>query len=134
MKVVIGMQTGERASTEDIRSWNRVVMDRQEQDGNAMILGLIADWQEKFTFPQPSNGEITIAWRDLNESTAEQKVDLAHKRATTNKELISAKMPPMYSLEYMQQEAGAPIEDVLNSMDIDIGGEDEDLPTESKST
>lgn len=131
MKVVIGMQTGERASTEDIRQWNRVVMDRQNRECTRMITGLIKFMQDRFTFAKESN-YINVVWRDLNESTAEQQAELALKRVQTNKEAVAAKMPPVYTTEFIQSEAGAPIVDVLDEMDIDIGGEDADLAAETK--
>ena len=121
MTVLIGHQTGERASGEDIKTWNRVIMDRQEQVGNKMISGLLDDWMVKFNFPKPTN-KINIVWRDLNESTADQQADLGKKRTETNKIARDAGMPPVYSIEYIQGEAGAPIGDVVV---LDDGGEDE---------
>jgi hypothetical protein len=119
MTILVGHQTGERASGEDIKNWNRVIMDRQEQVGNEMITGLLNDWMIKFNFPEPKD-KINIVWRDLNESTAEQQVDLAKKRAETNKVCVDSKMQPVYSTEYIQKEAGAPVEDVIV---LDDGGE-----------
>ena len=127
MTIIVGHQTGERASGEDLKNWNRVIMDRQEQVANDMIDGLLLEFIEKFTFPPPTN-EVNIVWRDLNESTADQKVDLANKRAETNKKCIESKMQPIYSTEYMQKEAGAPIEDVVV---LDVGGEDDDKTIDS---
>jgi hypothetical protein len=103
-------------------------MDRQEQVANQMITGLINDWIEKFSFPAPTN-KINIVWRDLNESTAEQQVDLGKKRVETNKAARDAGMTPVYSTEYIQKEAGAPIEDVIV---LDGGGEDADLVDSGK--
>lgn len=119
--ILIGHQTGERASGEDITTWNRVIMDRQEQIGNQMIIGLIDDLTEKFSFPRPSK-KMNIVWRDLNESTAEQQVDLGLKRVQTNKEAKAAGMLPVYSTEFIQKEAGAPIASVIV---LDNGGEDD---------
>lgn len=121
MTLVVGHQTGERASGEDIKSWNRVIMDRQSGVCSDMIKGLINDWIEKFNFPKPTN-KINVVWRDLNESTAEQKADLAKTRAETNKTCIDASMQPIYSTEYMQSEAGAPVEEVVQ---LDSVGEDD---------
>jgi hypothetical protein len=119
--VVMGEITGERASTENLKSWNRIVMDRQEGPGNDLIMGLLKEFIKKFSFPAPKE-KINIVWRDLNESNTEQKVDLAKKRAETNKICVDAKMQPIYSTEYMQAEAGAQIEDVI---ELDNGGEEE---------
>jgi len=120
MTILVGHQTGERASGEDIGTWNRVIMDRQEQVANKMITGLLNDLMVKFNFPAPTD-KINIVWRDLNESTAEQQVDLAKKRAETNKISVEGRGLPIYSTEYIQSEAGAPIEDVIV---LDDGGED----------
>lgn len=123
MSILTGQMTGVLASEENIKTWNRVVMDREVQVGNPMILGLIKDLTEKFNFPEPTD-KINIVWRDLNESTAEQKVDLAKKRAETNKISVEGRGLPVYSTEYIQTEAGAPIEDVII---LDDGGEGKDL-------
>ncbi|AZU97883.1 hypothetical protein [Vibrio phage LP.1] len=130
MTIAIGHQTGERASGEDIKSWNRVIMDRQEGFANSIIKGFIDELIEKFNMPRPA--ELTIAWRDLNESTAEQKVDLAKKRAETNKICIESRMQPVYSTEYIQTEAGAPVETVIE-LD-DLGEDDEEDSTSSMAT
>jgi hypothetical protein len=122
MTILVGHQTGERASGEDIGTWNRVIMDRQEQVANKIITGLLKDWMLKFNFPAPTN-KINIVWRDLNESTAEQQVDLAKKRAETNKISVEGRGLPIYSTTYIQEEAGAPIEDVII---LDDGGVDDD--------
>ena len=122
--VVMGEISGERASTENLKNWNRVVMDRQTDVGNTMIKELINQLVDKFTFPAPTN-EINIVWRDLNESTAEQKADLAKKRVETNKLAIDGKMMPIYSTEYIQKEAGAPVEDAIELDDLLETDEDE---------
>lgn len=134
MKVVIGMQTGERASTEDILQWNRVVMDRQHRECGRIILGFINYIQDKFNFPEPSSGKISISWRDLNELSQGEQVKVVLDMASVNENQIKSKMEPIFSREVMQDTAGVEIEDVLSSMDIDIGGEDEDLPIGSEST
>lgn len=127
MTILVGHQTGERASGEDIQTWNRVIMDRQEQTGNEMIKGILNELHEKFSFPQPKE-RLNIVWRDLNESTAEQQVDLAKKRVETNKLAVEGKMQPVYNTEYIQTEAGAPIEDVVA---LDTGGEEDENNVDS---
>ena len=125
-KMVIGNQTGERSSTEDITAWNRVIMDRQSRQCNRMIQGFIDYITVMFNFPEPTN-KLNIVWRDLNESTTGDKVDLGLKRAQTNKTCVDSGMQPVYSTEYIQSEAGAPVEEVVL---LDTGGEDE-LPVDT---
>lgn len=50
------------------------------------------------------------------------KAELAKKRAETNKACIDSRMQPVYSTEFIQQEAGAPVAQVVL---LDDGGEDE---------
>ena len=119
MTIIIGAQTGERASGEDLKSWNNVVSDRCNSVGTEMITGFIKSIQERFNFPQPT-GKMEIVWRDFNEMTTEQKVDLNLKRSQTNKTLRDAGMLPVYPVDYMQLEAGVPVEDVIT---LDSGGE-----------
>ena len=117
--IVIGEITGERASTENIKSWNRVVMDRQEGFASKLIVDFINDVLiDKFNLPEPSE-YINVNWRDLNESTADDKAALAKTRVETNKLAIESRMQPIYSTEYIQQEAGSPAEVVVP---LDDGG------------
>lgn len=128
MTIAIGHQTGERASGEDIKSWNRVIMDRQEGFANSVIKGFIKELTNKFNLPKPKD-TMTIAWRDLNESTAEQKADLAKIRVETNKAAIESRMQPIYSTEYIQTEAGAPIEEVIKLDSLGEDDEDDSAPS-----
>lgn len=125
-KIVIGMQTGERASTEDIRQWNRVVMDRQGRECNRMIKGFIRYLQEKFTFPKESK-EIIIQWRDLNELSQAEQVKTVLDMASVNEKQIKSKLAPVFSTKVMQTVAQVEIEDVLDGAKIDIGNESDEL-------
>ena len=127
MTILIGHQTGERASGEDITSWNNTVMDRQNGFATRMIKEFIKELQSKFSFPMERDF-INVVWRDLNESTAEQKANLAKTRVETNKLAIDSRMQPIYETDYIQSEAGAPIIEVVPLDD----GEDE--PAESIDT
>ncbi len=122
MTILVGHQTGERASGEDIGTWNRVVMDRQEQVATKMITGLLNDWILKFKFPGPTN-KINVVWRDLNESTAEQQAALAKTKAETNLACVNARMLPVYATESIQESAGEEVKEVIL---LDVGGEDGD--------
>jgi len=127
MSIIIGQMTGVLASEENIKSWNREIMDRQPAVADKMIKGLLKDWMEKFNFPKPIN-KINIVWRDLNESTAEQQATLAKTKAETNKLCVDARMMPVYATESIQTDAGEEVKDVII---LDAGGED-DLPPNDK--
>jgi len=120
--VVMGEITGERASTENLKSWNRIVMDRQTGAGNDMITGFINEVTEKFTFPKPTN-KINIVWRDLNESTAEQRANLTKTKAETNEICIRSRMQPVYDTGTLQEDAGVKVQDVII---LDDAGEGEE--------
>jgi hypothetical protein len=121
MTILVGHQTGERASGEDIGTWNRVIMDRQEQVANKIITGLLKDWTLKFNFPAPTD-KINIVWRDLNGSTAEQQATLTKIKTESNLNCVNARMLPVYSTDSMQTDAG---EEVKNVVLLDTGGEDD---------
>lgn len=120
MTIIIGSQTGERASNNDLTFWNNVVSDRCNSVGTQMITGFIKTLQERFNFPKPT-GKMEIVWRDFNEMTTEQKVDLNLKRAQTNKTQAEAGLLPVYSTSVLQTEADVEVEDVVQ---LDVGGDE----------
>jgi hypothetical protein len=128
MSIIIGQMTGVLASEENIKTWNRVIMDRQPAVADKMITGLLNDLMLKFSFPAPTN-KINIVWRDLNESTAEQQATLTKAKAETNKLCVEARMLPVYSTDGMQTDAGVEVKDVII---LDSGGEGDDLPVDKK--
>lgn len=81
VKILIGMQTGERASTEDMKDWAKT--------GNARRAGFLADVVEGIVrwfirleiIPAPAEEEITIHWSDLLAPGDAEKIEAMSKMA-----------------------------------------------------
>jgi hypothetical protein len=81
-KVIVGMQTGERASTEDLKQVNKRAQGRRlhdlRPDGEAIVEHLIG-----IGLVEPTE-EFTLMWDDLTEATQAEKLDNAIKMADIN--------------------------------------------------
>jgi hypothetical protein len=84
VKILVGMQTGERASKEDAQEWaqtnksrrtNTVIPNIMEFVGRLERFGILdeKDWH--------------LSWTDLTESSMEEKIDRADKMADTNQKM-----------------------------------------------
>lgn len=74
MKELVGMQTGERASTEDGKSWAKTRMSRR----NGFLADVINDLVTRFwtlgIVPAPATGEISVGWSDLLAPSQSEKI------------------------------------------------------------
>lgn len=84
LKILVGNQTGERASTEDAREWSQTNMSRRN-DYVVPTIRMLVNRLERFgIIPER---EWTVEWNDLTESTMEEKINRADKMATINQKL-----------------------------------------------
>lgn len=81
-RIVVGSQTGERASVEDIRDFNERCQGSREGEVAREVRGLVRHLEENGTIGL--GGRITVMWDDLAEPTATDRVDLSLKMAQTN--------------------------------------------------
>ena len=81
VKILVGMQTGERASTEDANEWAQTNMSRRANETIPNILMVVDRLVEVKVLPQK---EWTIDWADLTEASMTDKVSLADKMADVN--------------------------------------------------
>lgn len=81
VKVLVGMQTGERASTEDAKDWAKTRMSRR----NGFLTDLITEIVTRFWsfgIVPPANGEeITVGWSDLLAPSQAEKIANMDKMA-----------------------------------------------------
>lgn len=84
LKVLVGTQTGERASSEDASQWNQTCNFRRKNTVIPNIL-LIVKRLEKCGILK-ENPEWFVDWTDLTESTMLDKIDRAGKMAKVNKD------------------------------------------------
>jgi hypothetical protein len=81
LKVLVGNQTGERASTEDAQDWAQVNMARRSNHVKPMIREFLNRLER---FGIIAAADYTIGWTDLTESSATEKLERAFKMADIN--------------------------------------------------
>lgn len=81
VKILVGMQTGERASTEDANEWAQTNMSRRANETIPNILTVVDRLVEVNVLPAR---EWSIDWADLTEASMTDKVALADKMADVN--------------------------------------------------
>lgn len=85
MKILVGNQTGERASTEDVKSFNKTIASRRENE----TLPTIHDFIEKLVnYGVLLDRDWFVEWEDLTDTTPEEKVERADKMASTNQKMV----------------------------------------------
>lgn len=87
MKVLVGTQTGERASSEDASQWNQTCNFRRKNTIIPNILQIVNRLEACAVLKE--NPEWFIDWTDLTESTMLEKIDRAGKMAKVNKDFGS---------------------------------------------
>ena len=84
-KILVGMQTGERASTEDAREWGQINMSRR----STMVVPNIMDIINKLEgFGVLPNRDWYIDWPDLTAPTLSEKMDIGAKMAEVNAKML----------------------------------------------
>lgn len=82
VKVLIGNQTGERASSEDAEEWDQTCMARREDFTHPLIHQLITKFELSRVLPEGKDW--FIEQEDLTEARTSEKFDLAGKMSTIN--------------------------------------------------
>lgn len=83
-KILVGMQTGERASTEDAREWAQTCMSRRQNVVIPNIMALVNRLERVGILPER---DWALEWADLTEPTMAEKVERALKMADTNQRM-----------------------------------------------
>lgn len=113
LKILIGSQSGERASTEDAKEWDSTIMSRRMNYVQPNIRRLLAKLTKAGILPAV---EWVISWTDLTEDSAEEKLSKALKMAQINKELIGS------------GERAFTADEIREVVGLEPLGEDEPLP------
>jgi hypothetical protein len=82
LKILVGSQTGERASTEDGKEWAQTIMSRRNAQTVPNILSLVRRLAAFGILPDDKDW--FIDWTDLTEASMAEKIDRAAKMAETN--------------------------------------------------
>ncbi|MFN4062352.1 MAG: anti-CBASS protein Acb1 family protein [Paracoccus hibiscisoli] len=99
-KVLIGSQTGERASTEDSDEWDRTCHARRESIAKPRIKAL-ADRLVRFRVLP--NKDWFVGWSDLTEASPGERIDRAGKMATINQ---TQRDDPVFTGAEIREQAG----------------------------
>lgn len=92
LKVLVGTQTGERASTEDASQWNQTCNFRRKNTVIPNILQIVQRLESCGILKE--NPEWFVDWTDLTESTMLEKIDRAGKMARVNKDAADIVFTP----------------------------------------
>lgn len=85
LKILVGSQTGERASTEDASEWAQTIMSRRSSMVIPNIMALVRRLEDFGILK--SDKDWFIDWNDLTEASMGEKVDRANKMADTNQKM-----------------------------------------------
>lgn len=84
VKILVGMQTGERASTEDAQEWAQTNMSRRSNYVLPNIMVFVNRLERFSILPEK---DWFIDWNDLTEASMVEKIDRANKMADTNQKM-----------------------------------------------
>ncbi len=84
LKILVGAQTGERASTEDSEEWARVNMARRTNELIPAIMAFVNRLERFGILPER---DWHLDWTDLTESSMGEKIDRADKMASVNQKM-----------------------------------------------
>lgn len=119
-KIIVGMQTGERASTEDIRDFNKRGQGRRINTLTGDIETFVSHLTRLRLLPPAPGGEFTVVWDDLTESSQSEKLDAAAKMAEINAKSLGGGQPVPFSSEEIRDTAGFDNDDPLAPMGEDV--------------
>jgi len=86
VKILIGMQTGERASTEDASEWAKTCMGRRSDEIVPSIMQIVNRLEQFGILPER---DWFLSWTDLTEANMSQRIDRAQKMADVNSKMAA---------------------------------------------
>lgn len=84
VKILVGNQTGERASSEDAEDWAQTVMSRRATVVIPNIMALVKRLERFGILPEK---DWFLDWQDLTEASMGEKIDRASKMADVNQKM-----------------------------------------------
>lgn len=103
VKIIVGMQTGERASTEDAEEWAATNMSRRTSETIPNIMALIRRLERFGMIPER---DWSLAWTPLTEAKPGEKIDRAVKMVTANKTSVEATQERVFTNAEIRAAAG----------------------------
>lgn len=113
LPILMGHQTGERASGEDANEYDSIITTRRSMFVTPQIEGLVEHLMSVGVVP-PTD-EFTVVWEDLSAPSLGEQLDSATKMATINKAAAGSGIPAPYSADEIREVTGHdPMEDELD--------------------
>lgn len=112
-KILIGNQTGERASTEDVKSWSATCASRRSRELLPVLRDMLQRFERWGILPA---GDWTITWSDLTEPTGADKLAGAKTMAEINAASLGLGDTP-FSAQEIREQAGFEAEAADNTPD-----------------
>lgn len=103
MKILVGMQTGERASTEDAEEWALTNMSRRTSFVAPNIMAFVRRLERFGMIPER---DWSLAWTSLTEAKAAEKIDRAVKMVTANRDSVTATSERVFTNAEIRAAAG----------------------------
>jgi hypothetical protein len=104
IKILVGMQTGERASKEDADEWAQTNMARRNNSVIPNIMAVV-EKLKRLGILKPLDWQ--LYWSDLTESSMAEKIDRADKMASINqKHAAAGGMDPVFIEEEIRETVG----------------------------
>lgn len=125
-RVLIGNQTGERASTEDNKEWNAVCASRRERFVVPTTYRFFQHLHRLGLFPM---ADFFLDWDDLTAPDTDKRLEHAGKMAETNKSSIGTGVQPAFTDSEIREAAGYSPEPEFEDDDF---GEDDDDPDDDQ--
>jgi hypothetical protein len=99
LKILVGSQSGERASTEDADEWSRTIMARRTNTARPTIMTLVKKLETVRVLPEQ---DWYIYWSDLTEASMGLKIERADKMAGINQK----SMEEVYTFDEIRETTG----------------------------
>lgn len=102
LKIMVGSQTGERASTEDAQEWAHTNMSRRTGQVIPNTMGLVRRLERFGILPAM---DWFLSWTDLTEASMAEKIDRAAKMAEVNSKMATSG-EPVFTHEEIREVVG----------------------------
>lgn len=105
LKSIVGMQTGERASTEDANALAARAQGRRINELSADVEQAVLHLQ-RIRIISPTVNEFTVMWDNLNEPTKSERLAISDQMATINQKNAGQGEGPAFSVNEIREVAG----------------------------
>lgn len=127
LKILVGNQTGERASSEDANDWGETIMARRQNYTHPRLYELVEHLIAKKVLPADKDWHVEQT--DLTEASPAEKVERAAKMSAINQQSVAADSTLTFTVEEIRKVAGY---EPLSPGELDVEPEPEDDPANAK--